>query len=196
MFAARTMASLAAVVMLTAGCATPLAVQVATVAADGLSVLATGKGTSDHALSGLVGKDCRLSNLVKDAPVCRPHREAGDALIAARADGAAETVSAFADGVDPLVVASAASVAPAAGIVVQFSESAGMNVAELIGAPADTALVGRIDGEGTLAVFVADGSGNAASRPLFVVPGYARSPGTFTGVVVGSRFLPPESIVR
>lgn len=48
-----------------------------------------------------------------------------------------------------------------------------------------------VDAAGTLHVSLVD-----IAVPLFSVPGYARSPGTFTGVVMGARFFAPESFVR
>ena len=37
---------------------------------DGVSFLATGKTTNDHMLSAVIGKDCRISRLIKKKPIC------------------------------------------------------------------------------------------------------------------------------
>ncbi|MDX1485075.1 MAG: hypothetical protein R3229_11385 [Alphaproteobacteria bacterium] len=55
-----------------AGCAMPPAVTMLSLAADGVSYVATGKGTTDHALSALAGEDCALVRAVKEEAICRP----------------------------------------------------------------------------------------------------------------------------
>jgi hypothetical protein len=38
---------------------------------DGASYVASSKTTTDHALSGIVGKDCKLFNIISPDPVCK-----------------------------------------------------------------------------------------------------------------------------
>lgn len=58
-----------------AGCAAPAALTVASYAADGASVMATGRSVSDHGLSILLKKDCALFRVVQGKAVCRPMTE-------------------------------------------------------------------------------------------------------------------------
>ncbi|MCB9931091.1 MAG: hypothetical protein H6844_16945 [Alphaproteobacteria bacterium] len=55
-----------------AGCAVPAAVTIASYAADGASLLTTGRSMSDHGLSILLRQDCALFRAVEGEPVCRP----------------------------------------------------------------------------------------------------------------------------
>ena len=57
------------------GCAVPPAVSLASLAADGISYLATGKSTTDHAISAVVHEDCALLRVVTDEDVCDPDGE-------------------------------------------------------------------------------------------------------------------------
>jgi hypothetical protein len=57
---------------LVAGCALPPAVMVASLAADGVSYAATGKSTTDHAISAIAEEDCALLRVVKEESVCKP----------------------------------------------------------------------------------------------------------------------------
>ena len=61
--------------VLLAGCALPPALTVASFAADGISYLATGKSTTDHALSAIADEDCALMRAVKEEPICVPERQ-------------------------------------------------------------------------------------------------------------------------
>ena len=45
-----------------------------TTGATAVSYGTTGKGLSDHAVSAVVGKDCRMFNVVKNKHVCRVHK--------------------------------------------------------------------------------------------------------------------------
>jgi len=55
-----------------AGCAAvPPAVKVASLAANGLSYAATGKGTTDHVISAAAERDCALLRGLDDKPVCQ-----------------------------------------------------------------------------------------------------------------------------
>ncbi len=60
---------------LLAGCALPPAVTLASLAADGVSYAATGKSTTDHAISAIAQEDCALLRAVKEEAICRPDGE-------------------------------------------------------------------------------------------------------------------------
>jgi hypothetical protein len=54
------------------GCAgIPPAVTIATTAIDGVSWLASGKTMTDHAISEVVGQDCRLIGILEEWEVCK-----------------------------------------------------------------------------------------------------------------------------
>jgi hypothetical protein len=57
------------------GCAVPAAVTVASIAADGASLAATGKTVGDHALSAISGKDCSTVDLVENGVLCHAYPE-------------------------------------------------------------------------------------------------------------------------
>lgn len=57
------------------GCALPPAVSVASFVADGVSYVLTGKNTTDHAISAVVGQDCALFRVVRDKDICDPNGE-------------------------------------------------------------------------------------------------------------------------
>ncbi len=172
------------------GCAAPVAMQVASFAADGVAFMATGKGTMDLALSTVAGDDCRLANIVREQPICAPNE---DSIIAA-AEAAAQVAPA-AMGLAALSGTATSTPVAARGINVRFIESPGMNMVAVTGIPAASDLLGRVDGAGNLRVYLAGAEG-AAVRELFTVPGYRRNPGSFTGVLMGSRFLAPDSFTR
>ncbi len=188
----RALCLLAVSVALLPGCAAPVAMQAASFAADGVAFMATGKGTMDLALSTVAGDDCRLANIVRERPICAPN----EAAIIAAAEAAAE-VSPAAMGLAPLPGdAMGASVSALnSGMSVRFVQSPGMNMVEITGAPVASALSGRMDGAGNLQVYLTGGAG-VPPRALFTVPGYSRNPGAFTGALIGSRFLTPDSFIR
>lgn len=62
-------------VLFLSGCALPPAVSVASLVADGVSYVLTGKNTTDHAISAVVRQDCALIRVVRDKPVCDPDGE-------------------------------------------------------------------------------------------------------------------------
>lgn len=66
--------------------ATQIAVQIDRIklASDGLSYVRSGKTVTDHAVSKLVGADCRLMNVVSPDPVCTAKKD--NAQVAARND--------------------------------------------------------------------------------------------------------------
>ncbi len=65
------LAALLALPIPLASCVLPPAVTVASFAADGISLVATGKTVSDHALSTAANEDCRMWRLLTGGPVCR-----------------------------------------------------------------------------------------------------------------------------
>ncbi len=57
--------------LLAGGCAVPPAVSVASLAADGVSYVTTGKSVTDHGISAATGHDCALLRpVLADKPVC------------------------------------------------------------------------------------------------------------------------------
>jgi len=65
---------------LLAGCAVPPALTLASLAADGVSYVTTGKSTTDHALSAIAEEDCALVRAVKEEAICVPKGTAVAAL--------------------------------------------------------------------------------------------------------------------
>lgn len=53
------------------GCLLPVNMAVVSLVVNGFSVVATGKGTADHALSAISNQDCALLRLAKSEAVCR-----------------------------------------------------------------------------------------------------------------------------
>jgi hypothetical protein len=62
-------------VLFLAGCAVPPALTVASFVADGVSYVATGKSTTDHAISAVMRQDCALLRVVQDKALCDPDGE-------------------------------------------------------------------------------------------------------------------------
>lgn len=62
-------------VLFLSGCALPPAVSVASFVADGVSYVITGKNTTDHAISAVVGQDCALIRVVSEKDICDPNGE-------------------------------------------------------------------------------------------------------------------------
>ena len=60
------------------GCiiAMPTAFKFISIAADGFSLLATGKTTTDHAISQVIGKDCAMTGALKNEDVCTENKSA------------------------------------------------------------------------------------------------------------------------
>lgn len=77
--------------ILLAGCALPPALTVASFAADGISYLATGKSTTDHALSAIANEDCALVRAVKEKPICVPERHVQVSMSDAKPSAGAES---------------------------------------------------------------------------------------------------------
>lgn len=53
------------------GCGLPIALQIASLAADGIALASTGKTTTDHAVSAVISQDCALFRGLKGEDVCR-----------------------------------------------------------------------------------------------------------------------------
>lgn len=65
-------AFVAAILMLSlSGCLISVPVTVAKLAIDSVSYVATGKSTTDHAISGLSGQDCALHRVIAGNDVCK-----------------------------------------------------------------------------------------------------------------------------
>ena len=63
--------SLSLTVLLSAGCALPVPIQVASWALDGISYVMTEKSVTDHGLSAVVQKDCAVWRGVTEGELCR-----------------------------------------------------------------------------------------------------------------------------
>jgi len=64
------------------GCSGISPLSIASFALDGVSLAATGQTTTDHVLSAMVEKDCRLLNFWISEPICKPFAEGERSLIA------------------------------------------------------------------------------------------------------------------
>jgi hypothetical protein len=54
------------------GCVVPAAISIASIAVDGIAIAVTGKGSTDHAISTLAQRDCRMWRLLKGESMCAP----------------------------------------------------------------------------------------------------------------------------
>lgn len=52
------------------GCALPMSLQIASMAASGISYIATGKGVSDHAISAVASQDCAIHRIALGQGLC------------------------------------------------------------------------------------------------------------------------------
>ena len=163
--------------LVTAGCFIPPALTIANFAADTMIYLATGKGTADHALSGLTKGDCRMARMTKGQPICRRvARTVVDDFIF-------EEVDAYDERPGPAVDARKTS------------------AVQLTGFPKGTELFGLVQDDGTLEVFAHVEGRDAASvpymeGPTFTVDGYAADPASFTGVLLNTSFHPFATIIH
>ena len=163
--------------LVTGGCFIPPALTIANFAADSMIYLATGKGTADHAISGLIQADCRMSRIMKDKRICRKYAEtAVDDLIF-------EEIDAYDERPGPAV------------------DARELSVVELTGFPKGTELFGLVQDDGTLEVFAHSEGIDAASAPYiegptFTVDGYADDPKSFTGVLLNTSFHPFGTIIH
>jgi hypothetical protein len=64
-------AALAVLMFTLAGCALPPAFQIASLMAEGISLGATGKTTTDHIISAARQQDCALYRALNEDPICR-----------------------------------------------------------------------------------------------------------------------------
>lgn len=71
-------------VLFLAGCALPPVITLASLAANGASYATTGKSTTDHAISAVVGEDCALLRIVRDEAFCDPDGEVLVVLVGAK----------------------------------------------------------------------------------------------------------------
>lgn len=69
------------------GCAVPTAVTIASFAADGVSYIATGKSTTDHALSVIAQEDCAMMRALEERAICTPERKSRVLTATAEPDG-------------------------------------------------------------------------------------------------------------
>jgi hypothetical protein len=67
------------------GCGAPVAFQVASLAVDGVSYLATGKSLFDHGLSAVAEEDCAMLRVVTEGQICR---DGETALVEAKPEAA------------------------------------------------------------------------------------------------------------
>ncbi|MBL4748938.1 MAG: hypothetical protein JKY17_09455 [Magnetovibrio sp.] len=79
--------STSGVLMFLSGCiiAIPPGLQLASMALDGVSYMATGKTIADHALSGLISQDCAMIRILQDNEIC--HAPATDLEVAVLPEG-------------------------------------------------------------------------------------------------------------
>lgn len=68
-------AFLIVILLLLTGCGVPPVVTVASLVADAASYAATGKSTSDHAISAIAREDCALIRVMNNLPICEPNGE-------------------------------------------------------------------------------------------------------------------------
>ncbi len=83
--------------LLAAGCAMPPALTIASLAADGISYIATGKSTTDHALSAIASEDCALVRAVQEQPICVAERPVQVSMSGAKPQSAAASAPADPD---------------------------------------------------------------------------------------------------
>lgn len=105
------LAALLALPIPLASCVLPPAVTVASFAADGISLVATGKTVGDHALSTAANEDCRMWRLLTGGPVCRT---ASPAPVATAAPSPAPAAASSAPAPSPDPTAALPSAAPPA----------------------------------------------------------------------------------
>jgi hypothetical protein len=66
------LALLLAIAAPVSGCVVPAAISIASIAVDGIAIAVTGKGSTDHAISTLAQRDCRMWRLLKGESMCTP----------------------------------------------------------------------------------------------------------------------------
>ncbi len=66
-------------------CALPLPLQLAALAADGLSYLTTSKSMSDHGLSAALGRDCAVHRaIITEDDICREDEDSGTVVASSK----------------------------------------------------------------------------------------------------------------
>lgn len=80
--------SLGSIVLLLAGCALPLPLQLASWAISGISYVKTGKSISDHVISAVASRDCALHRIALGEDVCFPGALDDSDIAVASKDGA------------------------------------------------------------------------------------------------------------
>ena len=76
----RRLAAAVAAPLLLAGCGLPIGVQIASLFADGVSILTTDKTITDHGISAVTQKDCALWRGVEGEDICKASDDVGTAL--------------------------------------------------------------------------------------------------------------------
>lgn len=177
--------------LIASGCALPPAVTVASLAADGISYVASGRTVSDHAISYAAQEDCALYRAIQGESICHP-------------EGATEQGVALASVSAPLDIAeaplkteseAAAQLEPAAGEPATLSVEAAPRVErdEEVAALAPVTLVDKrwvYPGErGVEATFLALGSYRFRTNAVSVAERYVdHSPYIVTTFVDGERY--------
>lgn len=162
-----------AVPLLVSGCAfVPPQLALLGYAADGVSYAASGKSTTDHALSAALERDCRVLRVVQQERICRSEPDA-DEVVAFKADDSGEDrIDGLTDPLqaDPLedpvrLPRDLADLAPYLGPVARVAEPDGW--AHTSGFSADMFLVpSHPGGAYDAAIRDALASGSLASEPL------------------------------
>ncbi|MCZ6744600.1 MAG: hypothetical protein O7D31_07990 [Alphaproteobacteria bacterium] len=88
----RTFAVLAPLILLNA-CALPAAFTIASLAADGISYVTSGKSVTDHALSVVANEDCAMWRALQARPICRDRDAPATLVAAAPAPGESEVLA-------------------------------------------------------------------------------------------------------
>ncbi|WP_419797330.1 MAG: hypothetical protein ACNI26_13525 [Terasakiella sp.] len=65
---------LVSLIFILSGCAAPPALQILSLALDGISYIATDKTLADHGLSAVTQKDCKLLRSLQDQEICQKER--------------------------------------------------------------------------------------------------------------------------
>ena len=68
---------------LVTGCGLPTPLVIVSYAVDGVSLAATGKTVTDHAISEAAGRDCRLWRMVQGHGICSPRVGPGEVVLLA-----------------------------------------------------------------------------------------------------------------
>ncbi|GGF74610.1 hypothetical protein GCM10011332_30860 [Terasakiella brassicae] len=66
---------LISLIFILSGCAAPPALQILSLALDGISYITTDKTLTDHGLSALTQKDCKLLRSLQDQEICQKEKK-------------------------------------------------------------------------------------------------------------------------